>query len=182
MKTFLKISSISLSITSWIFFLFLIILVFSPGSLIKSIDQYVLTTHSIEFSNLKSSGNILNRNLKFKNLSIKQNERVLILAEELELGFSLKPQSPFSFLSINRIDVKDGYFDQFKIDTKNSSPSSIVNFSDEISLAFKNFKYTKDESIFEINGEIFGNLSKSISGQLSLLHDRKLSTIAVNRF
>ena len=182
MKTFLKISSISLSITSWIFFLFLIILVFSPGSLIKSIDQYVLTTHSIEFSNLKSSGNILNRNLKFKNLSIKQNERVLILAEELELGFSLKPQSPFSFLSINRIDVKDGHFDQFKIDPKNSSPSSIVNFSDEISLAFKNFKYTKDESIFEINGEIFGNLSKSISGQLSLLHDRKLSTIAVNGF
>jgi hypothetical protein len=182
MKTFLKISSISLSITSWIFFLFLIILVFSPGSLIKSIDQYVLTTHSIEFSNLKSSGNILNRTLKFKNLSIKQNERVLILAEELELGFSLKPQSPFSFLSINRIYVKDGYFDQFKIDTKNSSPSSIVNFSDEISLAFKNFKYTKDESIFEINGEIFGNLSKSISGQLSLLHDRKLSTIAVNSF
>ncbi|MDA8607411.1 hypothetical protein N9L56_02015 [Gammaproteobacteria bacterium] len=182
MKTFLKISSISLSITSWIFFLFLIILVFSPGSLIKSIDQYVLTTHSIEFSNLKSSGNILNRNLKFKNLSIKKNERVLILAEELELGFSLKPQNPFSFLSINRIDVKDGYFDQFKIDTKNSSPSSIVNFSDEISLAFKNFKYTKDESIFEINGEIFGNLSKSISGQLSLLHDRKLSTIAVNSF
>jgi hypothetical protein len=112
-----EISSISLSITSWIFFLFLIILVFSPGSLIKSIDQYVLTTHSIEFSNLKSSGNILNRNLKFKNLSIKQNERVLILAEELELGFSLKPQSPFSFLNINRIDVKDGYFDQFKIDS-----------------------------------------------------------------
>jgi hypothetical protein len=73
-------------------------LVFSPGSLIKSIDQYFLTTHSIEFSNLKSSGNILNRNLKFMNLSIKQNERVLILAEELELGFSLKPQSPFSFL------------------------------------------------------------------------------------
>ena len=180
MKTLLRISSITLSISSWVFFLFLIVLVFSPGSLIKSIDRYILTTHSIEFSNLKSSGNILNRNLKFINLSIKQNERVLILAEELEIGFSLKPQSPFSFLNINRIHVKDGYFDQFKIDPKNSSPSSIVNFSDEISLAFKNFKYKKDESIFEINGEIFGNLSKSISGQVSLLHDRKLSTIAVN--
>jgi hypothetical protein len=114
------------------------------------------------------------------NLSIKQNERVLILAEELEIGFSLKPQSPFSFLNINRIHVKDGYFDQLKIDSKNSSPISMVSFSREISLAFKNFKYKKDESIFEINGEIFGNLSKSISGQVSLLHDRKLSTIAVN--
>ena len=114
------------------------------------------------------------------NLSIKQNERVLILAEEFEIGFSLKPQSPFSFLNINRIHVKDGYFDQFKIDSKNSSPISIVSFSGEISLAFENFKYKKDESIFEINGEIFGNLSKSISGQVSLLHDRKLSTIAVN--
>ena len=182
MKTFLRISSISLSIISWIFFLFLIILIFSPASLIKSIDQYILTAHSIEFSNLKSSGDILNRNLKFKNLSIKQNERVLILAEGLELGFSLKPQSPFSFININRIDVKNGYFDQYKIDAKNSSTSSIVNFSDEISLAFKNFKYKKNESIFEINGEIFGNLTKSISGQISLLHDRKLSTIAVNGF
>jgi hypothetical protein len=114
------------------------------------------------------------------NLSIKQNERVLILAEELEVGFSLKPQSPFSFLNINRIHVKDGYFDQLKINSKNSSPISMVSFSREISLAFKNFKYKKDESIFEINGEIFGNLSKSISGQVSLLHDRKLSTIAVN--
>jgi hypothetical protein len=114
------------------------------------------------------------------NLSIKQNERVLILAEEFEIGFSLKPQSPFSFLNINRIHVKDGYFDQLKIDSKNSSPISMVSFSREISLAFKNFKYKKDESIFEINGEIFGNLSKSISGQVSLLHDRKLSTIAVN--
>src|SRR6056300_319422 len=106
MKTLLRISSITLSISSWVFFLFLIVLVFSPGSLIKSIDRYILTTHSIEFSNLKSSGNILNRNLKFINLSIKQNERVLILAEELEIGFSLKPQSPFSFLNINRIHVK----------------------------------------------------------------------------
>ncbi|MDB3868132.1 AsmA-like C-terminal region-containing protein [Gammaproteobacteria bacterium] len=180
MKTLLRISSISLSISSWVFFLFLIVLVFSPGSLIKSIDRYILTTHSIEFSNLKSSGNILNRNLKFINLSIKQNERVLILAEELEIGFSLKPQSPFSLLNINRIHVKDGYFDQLKIDSKNSSSISMVSFSREISLAFKNFKYKKDESIFEINGEIFGNLSKSISGQVSLLHDRKLSTIAVN--
>ena len=180
MKTLLRIASISLSIISWIFFLFLIILLVSPGSLIKSIDQYVLTTHSIEFSDLKSSGNILNRNLKFKNLSIKQNERVVILAEELEVGFSLKPQSPFSFLDINRIDVKNGYFDQFKIDSKNSPLSFMVNFSNEISLALQNFKYKKDESVFEINGEILGNLSKSISGQISLLHDRKLSTIAVN--
>jgi len=182
MKTFLRISSISLSIASWIFFLFLIILFFSPGSLIKSIDQYILTSHSIEFSNLKSSGNILNRNLKFKNLSIKKHEKVLILAEELEFGFSLKPQSPSSFLNINSILVKNGYFDQFNLETKNLSPASIVNFNDEIALSFKNFKYKKDESKFEINGKIFGNLSKSISGQLSLLHDRKLSTITLNGF
>jgi hypothetical protein len=182
MKKFLKISSICFNIASWIFFLFLIILIFFPGSFIKSIDQHVLTAYSIEFSNLESSGNALNRNLKFKNLSIKENNRILILAEEFQLGFSLKPQSPFSFLNINSIVVKNGYFDQFNLETKNSSTSSVLNFNDEISLSFKNFKYKKDESIFEINGEILGNLSKSISGQLSLLHDRKLSTIAVNGF
>ena len=180
MKNFLRVSSICLSIISWIFFLFLTILVFFPGSFIKTIDQHVLTTHSIEFSNLKSSGSALNRNLKFKNLSIKQNERVLILTEELELGFSLKPYNFLSFLNINSIAVKNGYFDQFNLETRNSSPSSIVNFSDEILLSFKNFKYKKDESIFEINGEIFGDLSKSISGQLGFLHDGKLSTIAIN--
>ncbi len=182
MKNFLRISSICLSITSWIFFLFLIILFFFPGSLIKIIDQHLLTVHSIEFSNLNSSGNALNRNLKFKNLSLKQNERILILAKELELGFSLKPQNLFNFLTVNRIVVKDGYFDNSNILTSNSSPTSIVNFSEKFSLSFENFKYEIDDSIFEINGDLLGDMSRSISGQLSFLHNDQLSTIAVNRF
>ena len=37
------------------------------------------------------SGNALNRNLIFNNLYIMHNDKKLIQAKELELGFSLKP-------------------------------------------------------------------------------------------
>ena len=180
MKKFLSIFAICLGIISWIFFLFLLILAFSPLSLIKSIDQYLLTTHSIEFSELQSAGNALNRNLIFSNLYIMHNDRVLIQAKELEVGFSLKPRNLFNFFNIYRIIIKDGYFDGSNIRTNYSSPSSIVNFGTEISLSFENFKYQIEDSMFEINGTLFGDLSKSISGQLSFLHNDQLSTIAVN--
>ena len=182
MKKLLSISVICLGIINWIFFLFLLILAFSPWSLIKSIDQYVLTDHSIEFSELQSSGNALNRNIIFNNLHIMHNDEVLIQATELELELSLKPQNLFNFFSVNRIIIKDGFLDSSNAQISNSFPSSMINLSDEISLSFENFKYKRDDSIFEINGDIFGDLSKSISGKLSFLHDNQLSTIAVNSF
>tara|TARA_Y100000996_G_scaffold293293_1_gene231915 strand:- start:10068 stop:13508 length:3441 start_codon:yes stop_codon:yes gene_type:complete len=182
MKKLLSISAICLSILSWIFFLFLTILTFSPQSLIKSIDDFALPTYSIEFSSIQSSGNALNRNLKFKNLSIMHNERALVLAKELELGLYFKPYNLFQFLNINNIVIKDGYFDHSNIRTSNSSHGSIANFSEEILLSFKNFKYQRDDSIFELNGDLFGDLSRSFSGQLSFLHNNQLSTIAVDAF
>ena len=107
---------------------------------------------------------------------------MLIQAKELELGLSFKPQNLFHFFNINNIIIKDGYFDHSNIGTSNSSQSPIVNFSNEISLSFKNFKYQRDDSIFEINGDLFGDLSRSLSGQLSFLHNNQLSTIAVYAF
>ena len=115
MKKLLSVSAICLSIASWIFFLFLTILAFSPLSLIQSIDRHVLTTHSIEFSTLQNSGNALNRNLIFNNFYIMRDDKVLIQAKELELGFSLKPYNLFNFLAVNRIIIKDGYFDSSNI-------------------------------------------------------------------
>ena len=182
MRKLSHISVICLGILSWIFFLFLTILIFSPWNLIKSIDRYFLPSYSIEFSTLNSSGNALNRNLKFFNLNIMQNERTLIKAKELEIGLSFKPQNPFSFLNINNIMIKDGYLDHSNIRTTNSLSSSIVNFSNEISLSFENFKYERDDSMFRINGGLSGDLTKSFFGQLSFLHDNQLSTIAVNAF
>ena len=182
MKKLFSISVICLGITSWIFFLFLIISACSPWSLIKSIDKYILTNHSIDFSELQSSGNALNRDLIFNNLYIMHNDRVLIQAAELELGLSLKPQNLFKFINLTRIIIKDGYFDNSNIQISSSFPNYMVNISDEISLSFENFKYQRDDSIFEINGELFGGLSRSISGQLSFLHNNQLSTIAVNSF
>ena len=182
MKKLLSVSAICLSIASWIFFLFLTILVFSPLSLIQSIDRHVLTTHSIEFSTLQNSGNALHRNLIFNNFQIMRNDKVLIQAKELELGFSLKPHNLFNFLTVNSIVIKDGYFDSSNIRTSNSSPSSMVNLSDKFSLSFKNFKYEIDDLIFEINGDLLTDFSRSISGQLSFLHNNQLSTIAVNSF
>ncbi len=180
MKKLLSISAICLSIPSWAFFLFLTFLAFAPWNLIKSIDQYVLTNYSIEFSELQSYGNALNRNLIFNNLYIIHNDRMLIQAAEFELGLSFKPLNLFNFLNINRILIKDGFFDNSNMRISNSSLSSLTNLSDEISLSFKNFKYQKDDSIFEINGDLFGELPRSISGQISFLHNNQLSTIAVN--
>jgi len=180
MKKLFSIFAICLGILSWIFFLLLAILAFSPWNLIKNIDRYVLPAYSIDFSKLESSGNALNRNLKFYDLYIMHNDDLLIEAKELDLGLSFKPQKLFYFFAINNITIKDGYFDYSNTRSSNSSTSSIINFSDEILLSFENFKYQRNDSLFEINGNLFGDLSRSFYGQLSFLHNNKLSTIAVN--
>ena len=180
MKKLFSIFAICLGILSWIFFLLLAILAFSPWNLIKNIDRYILPAYSIDFSKLESSGNALNRNLKFYDLYITHNDSLLIEAKELDLGLSFKPQKPFRFFNINNITIKDGYFDYSNTRSSNSSTSSIINFSDEILLSFENFKYQRNDSLFEINGNLFGDLSRSYNGQLSFLHNNKLSTIAVN--
>ena len=180
MKKLFSIFAICLGILSWIFFLLLAILAFSPWNLIKNIDRYILPAYSIDFSKLESSGSALNRNLKFYDLYITHNDSLLIEAKELDLGLSFKPQKLFRFFNINNITIKDGYFDYSNIRSSNSSTSSIINFSDEILLSFENFKYQRNDSLFEINGNLFGDLSRSFYGQLSFLHNNKLSTIAVN--
>jgi len=180
MKKLFSISAICLGILSWIFFLFLTILALYPWSLIKNLDHYIFPAYSIDFSKLESSGNALNRNLKFNNLYILHNESLLIQARELELGLSLNPRKLFYFLNISNIAIKDGYLDHSNILSSNSSLGSLINFSDEISLSFQNFKYQREDSIFEINGNLFGKLPRSFYGQLSFLHNKQLSTISVN--
>ena len=158
MKKLFSIFAICLGILSWIFFLLLAILAFSPWNLIKNIDRYVLPAYSIDFSKLESSGNALNRNLKFYDLYIMHNDSLLIEAKELDLGLSFKPQKLFYFFNINNITIKDGYFDHSNTRSSNSSSSSIINFSEEILLSFENFKYQRNDSLFEINGYLFGDL------------------------
>jgi hypothetical protein len=180
MKKLFFLSVISGGILSWLFFLFLAVFTFSPWVLIKTIDDYFLPSYSIDFSELESTGKVLNRNLKFFNLNIFHNDKTLIKIKELDIGLSLKPQKFFYFLNINNIVIRDGYFDYSNIQNANSSPSFLLNFDEQISLSFKDFEYRRDDSILEINGDLFGELSKSFSGQLSFLHDNQLSTIAVD--
>ena len=149
MKKLFSISAICLGILSWIFFLFLTISALYPLSLIKNLDHYIFPAYSIDFSKLESSGNALNRNLKFNNLYILHNESLLIQAKELELGLSLNPRQLFYFLNISNIAIKDGYFDHSNILSSNSSLGSLINFNDEISFSFQNFKYQREDSIFE---------------------------------
>ena len=180
MKKLFFFSAISGGILSWLFFLFLAVFTFSPWVLIKTIDDYFLPSYSIDFSELESTGKVLNRNLKFFNLNIFHNDKTLIKIKELDIGLSLKPQKFFYFLNINNIAIRDGYFDYSNIQSANSSPRFLLNFDEQISLSFKDFEYRRDDSILEINGDLFGELSRSFSGQLSFLHDNQLSTIAVD--
>ena len=180
MKKLFFLSVISGSILSWLFFLFLAVFTFSPWALIKTIDDYFLPSYSIDFSELESTGNALNRNLKFFNLNIFHNDKTLIKIKELDIGLSLKPQKFFYFLNINNIAARDGYFDHSNMQSTNSSSAFLLNFDEQISLSFKDFEYRRDDSILEINGDLFGELSGAFSGQLSFLHDNQLSTIAVD--
>ena len=180
MKKLFFLSVITGSILSWIFFIFLTIFAFSPLGLIKSIDQYFLPSYSIEFSELESTGNALNRNLKFFNFNIFYNEKILLHSKELELGLSFKPQKYFYFLNINNISIRNGYFDHSNIQNSNSSSRFLINFDEKITLSFEDFEFRRDDSVLEINGNLYGELSRSFSGQLSFLHDDQLSTIAVD--
>ena len=180
MKKLFFLLVISGGILSWIFFLSLTIFAFSPSSLIKTIDRYFLPSYSIEFSELQSTGNALNRNLKFFNLNIFYNDRALIQTKEMELGLSLRPQNFFNLFNINSITIRDGYFDDSNLIDGNSYSSFLITYDQQISLSFNSFEYRRDDSILEINGDLFGELSKSFSGQLSFLHDNQLSTIAVD--
>ena len=127
MKKLFFLSVITGSILSWIFFIFLTIFAFSPWSLIKTIDQYFLPSYSIEFSELESTGNALNRNLKFFNFNIFYNEKILLQTKELELGLSFKPQKYFNFLNINNIAIRGGYLDHSNTQSTNSSLSFVNN-------------------------------------------------------
>ena len=180
MKRIFFFATISLSILSWIFFLCLSILLFFPASSIKIVDQYAITSYSIDFSDLENSGNVINQNLKFFDLHIKYNEKSVLKLRELELGISFIPQNFFKPLSLRIINIKDGYYKHIYLSESNSSFVNFVAFDDESSLSFQNFEYKKDDSAIVINGDLFGKFPNSFNGQLSFLHDNNLSTLAVN--
>ena len=180
MKRLFFISTIGVGILSWIFFLSLFLLTLFPASVIKAIDQYALTSHSIDFSELQNTGNALNQNFKFFDIHIMSNDRSILKIKELVLATSLKPQLFFQPISISSITIKDGYFLHSEISTSNPFQNFFVDLNDEFLLSFKNFKYQRNDSIIEINGDLFGKLSSSLSGQLSFLHDNNLSTVAVD--
>jgi len=182
MKKLFFFSIIGVGILSWIFFLSLFLLTLFPASVIKAIDQYALPSYTIDFSELQNTGNILNQNLKFFDIHIMSNDRSILKIEELAAAISLKPYLFFQPISINSITIKDGYFLHSDLSTATSSQNFFDYFNNEVLLSFKNFKYQTSDSIIEINGELFGKLSSSLSGQLSFLHDNNLSTLAVDVF
>ena len=83
----------------------------------------------------------------------------------------------FRFFNINNITIKDGYFDYSNTRSSNSSVL-YVNLAMKFYCHLKILN-TKEMIHFEING-IFWGFIKSFYGQLSFLHNNKLSTIAVN--
>lgn len=172
-------SILGISILSWIFFLTLTFITFSPSAFIKTIDHYILPSYLIEFSKLENSGNALNHNLKFSDLQIIHNEKLLLKAKKLELGLSLHPQIFFKPLTISNLLIKDGHLNHLDSSSKHAFQNYLVDFNNEVSLSFQNFIYARNNSSIEINGGLYGDLSKSLSGQLSFLHEDNLSTIAI---
>tara|TARA_B100001250_G_scaffold302403_1_gene264109 strand:- start:105 stop:3533 length:3429 start_codon:yes stop_codon:yes gene_type:complete len=180
MKRIFFISTIGVCILSWIFFLSLFLLTLFPTSVFKAIDQYALPSYSIDFSELQNTGNPLNQNFKFFDINIMSKDRSILNIKELVLGVSFKPHVFFQPISINSITIKDGYFLKSDVSTSSSFQNLFVGLKDEVLLSFKNFKYQRNNSIIEINGDLFGKLSSSFSGQFSFLHDNNLSTLAVD--
>ena len=180
MKKILCISAIGIGIFSWMLFLLLSMLLLFPSDVIKTINKLALSSYSIEFSNLENSGNILNQNLKFFDMHIMQNDKSLLQIKEFSLGLSFKPHNIFRPINISAIVIEDGFFIQPKLLNSNRSKISFLDINDDISLSFKNLKYQKNDSIILINGDLFGKLSSSFSGQLSFLHDNQLSTLALD--
>ena len=181
MKRILLNFAVAAGILSWIVLLFLFLLLLFPNSVVKTIDQYAIPSYSIEFSKLQNSGNVLNQNLQFFDFHIMKNDKSVLKLKELFLGFSFKPQYIFQPIRINAIAIEEGYLIQSDFMNSNSS-QLFVSLNETFLISFKNFKFQKNDSIFEINGDLFGSLSSSISGQLSFLHDNQLSTIALDSF
>ncbi len=180
MKRIFFFTTLGLFILSWIIFLCLSLLLFFPSSSIKTINKYAVHSYTIDFSDLDNSGNILNQNLKFFNLHIKHDERLVLKVEELVLGISFKPQNFFQPVIVRAINIKDGYYDHSDSSESNSSFANFVNFNNNSSLSFNNFEYKKDDSTIIINGDLFGKFPSTFNGQLTFLHDNNLSTLAVN--
>ena len=179
MRGFFYLALISLGIFSWGYFLFLSLLMFTPSKLINSIDNYFLTTYSLEFSDIRNSGTFLNPSLKFYDFYLANDDKPFLISKELELGLFFQPYNLFQPLAINTLKIKDGHLKSFANFTKSSNQGNFINFKKEISLSFQNFKVENGFSSIAINGEIFGAINKSLSGQLNFDHQDNLSTIAV---
>ncbi|MBD63431.1 MAG: hypothetical protein CMD68_05045 [Gammaproteobacteria bacterium] len=152
---------------------------FAPNKLINSIDNYFLTTYSLEFSELRNEGTLLNPSLKFYDFSLTNHDKSFFISKELELGLFFQPLNLFQPLGINTLKIKDGNLKSFDTFTKSSLHGNFINLNKEISLSFQNFKVKNSFSSIEINGEIFGDINRSLSGQLNFNHQDNLSTIAV---
>ena len=182
MKKLIFNSFLGISILSWPFFLTIGLISIVPNTFIETIDSNILSSYSIEFSNLQNLGNPLNPNLQFSDLQIKHNEKLLLKAKELELGLSFQPLIFFKPMSIASLRIKDGYFNHLDSSSTEASQYNLFHFNDEISLSFQNLLYARNNSIIAINGDLNGQLSQLISGQLSFLHGDNLSTIAIDAF
>ena len=180
MKRIFFLTAFGIGILSCIFLLCLLFLLFFPVSSIKIVNQYAVTPYTIDFSNLENSGNILNQNLKFFDLHIKQNDRSMLKLKELGLEISIKPQNFLQPVNIRTINIKDGYYHHSDFSTSNSFFTNFVNFNENLFLSFNNFEYKRDDSKIIINGDLFGKFPRSLNGQLSFLHDGNLSTLAFN--
>ena len=181
MKRIFQFTAFSIVALSWIFFLCVSLLFLFPVSSIKIVNQYAINSYTIDFSDLDNSGNILNRNFKFSNFHVMQNDRSVLKLKELELGISIKPQNFFQPFKIRTINIKDGYYNnQSDFSKFNSSFANFVDLSNNLSLSFQNFEYKKGDSNIIINGNLFRKFQGSLNGQLSFLHDNNLSTFAIN--
>ena len=180
MKRIFFITAFGMSILSCIFLSSLFCLLLFPVSSIKIMNQYAVTSYTIDFYNIENSGNIFHQNLKFFDVHVRQNDRSILQLKELGLGISFKPQNFFKPFNIRTINIKDGYYNHTDFSSSNSFFANFMNFNESSSLTFKNFKYKKYDSAIIINGDLFGKFPKSLNGQLSFLHDDNLSTLAFN--
>ncbi len=180
MKKILSLTIFSIGALSLIYLLCLSFILLFPASSVKIVNQYAIPSFTINFSNIDNSGNILNQNFKFFDLYIEHNDRPVLQLKELGLGISFNPQKFFLLASITTINIKDGYYIHSDISSTNSPITSFIDFSNNSSFSFENFKYKRDNSSILINGNLFGKFPSAFSGQLSFLHDDNLSTFAVN--
>ena len=137
---------------------------FFPASSIKLINQYAITSYSIDFSDLDNSGNILNQDLKFFNHHIKHNDRSVLQLSELGIGITFAPQNFFQPVIIRNINIKDGYYNYIDSNEPNASFNSFVGFSNNTSFSFQNFEYKRANSIIQIDGIFLENSPARLMG------------------